>query len=344
MADITTFSSLKQQIGKKTLAPVYLLHGEEGYYIDELVKMFEEVLPPDMRDFNLYSLYAPEVTADTVIDTCRRYPMMTDFQIVILKEAQAVGANFMAKLSNYVSSPSPTTVLVISCRGALVKGKEIMSAMKTGNGIVYESKKLTERTVGPVLLDFIKEKGLNIEPKALEMLREYVGTDLSRLYNEIAKLTVTLSRGAMITPAAIESNIGISKDFNNFELVASIARRDAAKAMKIVKYFGKNPKNNPVAVISTVLFNLFSNLLIVYYTPDKNERSLMVTLGFRSPYQLTDIKAAMGNYSAWQTIEIIGHIRKFDAMTKGIGSRNDPYSLLEELVYRILAARGKVEL
>lgn len=344
MADTTTFSSLKQQIEKKTLAPVYLLHGEEGYYIDELVKMFENVLPDDMRDFNLYSLYAPEVTPDTVMDTCRRYPMMTDFQVVILKEAQAAGANFMARLSHYVAAPSPTTVLVISCRGASVKGKEIMAALKTGNGIVYESKKLTERTVGPVLLDFIKEKGLNIEPKALEMLREYVGSDLSRLYNEISKLTVTLSPGAMITPAAIEANIGISKDFNNFELIAAIARRDAAKAMKIARFFGKNPKNNPTVLISTVLFNLFSNLLIVYYTPDKSERSLMGALGFRSPYQLTDIKAAMNNYNAWQTIEIIGHIRKFDAMTKGVGSRKDPYSLLEELIYRILSARGKVEL
>lgn len=344
MADVITFSSLRQQIAAGKLMPVYLLHGEEGYYIDALVKMFEEVLAPEERDFNQYILYGGETDADTVMDTCRRYPMMADRQMVILKEAQTGGATLLNKLAPYVAQPSSTTVLVICCRGQQAKGKEIMEALKKGGGVVYESKKLTERTVGPVILEFLKEKGLNIEPKALEMMRDYIGTDLSRLYNEVTKLTVTLSQGAMVTPAVIEANIGISKDFNNFELVAAVARRDAAKAMKIVHYFSKNPKANPFMVVATVLFNLFSNLLTVYYTPDKSDKSLMDALGFRSPYQLTDVKAAMQSYNAWQVIEIIGCIRRYDAMSKGVGSRRDPYELLEELIYRILSARGKVDL
>ncbi len=344
MADVTTFSSLTQQIEKRNFAPVYLLHGEEGFYIDTLVKMFEEALSPEERDFNFYSYYAAETSPDTVMDACRRYPMMSDYQVVIVRETQSGGANFLNGLKNYVANPSPTTILVISHRGAQAKGKDFMAAMKTGGGIVYESKKLTDRTIGPVIADLVKEKELNIEPKALEMLRDHIGTDLSRVHNEIEKLAVALPKGAMITPEAVEQNVGISKDYNNFELVAAVASRDFAKAMRIVAYFRRDPTNNPTMVVDTVLFNLFSNLLIVFYTPDKTDRSLMAALGFKSPYQLIDIKEAMRNYNAWQTIEIISEIRRFDAMTKGIGSRQDPYDLLDALIYRIMTARGKISL
>lgn len=338
----TTFSSLRDQLSKGKLAPVYLLHGEEGYYIDRLVKMFESLIPEADRDFNLYTLYAPETSPAQVMDTCRRYPMMADRQVVILKEVQAMPATYLSALLPYIENPSSTSVLAICCRGAQAKGKELFSKIAASGGVVFESKKLTDRTIGPAISEFIKEKKLSIEPKALAMLRDYVGSDLSRIYNEVDKLTVTLGPGAMITPESIERNIGVSKDYNNFELIAAVSQHNEAKAFKIIDYFRHNPKNNPTIVTGTVLFNFFSNLLLCLYTPDKSDSALCAALGFRSPYQLIDLRAALRWYNAWHVIEIIATIRRFDAQSKGVGSRQDSYDLLHDLIFHIFHPVGKV--
>ncbi|MCM1076007.1 MAG: DNA polymerase III subunit delta [Bacteroides sp.] len=335
-----TFQELKRQLAAKaSLAPVYLLHGEEGYYIDELVKDFEALVPEEERDFNLYTLYAPESGVETVMDVCHRYPMMAERQVVIVKEAQAVRADQLNKLHSYVERPNPTTVLVISCRGAQAKGKDLLAALKK-NGVVFESKRLTERNVGPVIHDLIKEKGLNVDPKALAMLRDYIGADLSRLYNEIGKLALILGPGAMVTPEAIERNIGISKDYNNFELMDAIVTRNARKAFTIIGYFRDNPKNNPTVMIVSALFNQFSNLLIYHYTRDKSQAGYMDALGLRSAWGLKSYEIASRNYNVRQTIEIISALREFDAKSKGIGSRQNEYDLLKDLIFHILTARG----
>ncbi|MBD5191775.1 MAG: DNA polymerase III subunit delta [Bacteroidales bacterium] len=343
MADVITFSSLRKNIEQKKLAPVYLLHGEEGYYIDQLEKMFENVLPEQDKEFNQYVLYAPEVEAPHVVNICQSYPMMADRQMVIVKEVPST-MSFLNGLSKYVEQPNPTTVLVLCVRGATFKGKEFLTALKTGNGIVFESKKLNERSVDPVIAELLKEKNLNIEPKALQMLKEHIGTDVSRIYNEINKLTVVLQPNSMVTPAVIEQNIGISKDYNNFEFIGALSRKDFGRSMKIARYFRKNPKGNPVVILSTVMFNFFTNLMIAYYTADKSERGLMQALGYKWPVQLTDIKNGMAKYSAWQVIEVIGEIRRFDGMIKGVGSRQNEYDLLDNLIYRIITAPGKVVL
>lgn len=335
-----TFSELKRQLAARVkLAPVYLLHGEEGYYIDELVKDFEALVPEEERDFNLYVLYAPESGVEAVMDVCHRYPMMAQRQVVIVKEAQAVRADQLNKLHSYVERPNETTVLVISCRGAQAKGKELLAAVKK-NGVIFESKRLSERNVVPVINDLIKEKGLNVDPKALAMLRDYIGADLSRLYNEIGKLALILGPGAMVTPEAIERNIGVSKDYNNFELVDAIVSRNPAKAFAIVEYFRNNPKNNPTVMTVSSLFNQFSNLLIYHYTRDKSQSGYMDALGMRNAWGLRVYEVAARNYNVRQTIEIISAIREFDARSKGIGSRQNEYDLLKDLVYRILTARG----
>lgn len=335
-----TYSELKRQLAARTsLAPVYLLHGEEGYYIDELVKDFEALVPEEERDFNLYTLYAPESGVETVMDVCHRYPMMAERQVVIVKEAQAIRADQLNKLHSYVERPNPTTVLVISCRGAQAKGKELLAALKK-NGAIFESKRLNERNIVPVINDLIKEKGLNVDPKALAMLRDYIGADLSRLYNEIGKLALILGKGAMVTPEAIERNIGISKDYNNFELVDAIVSRNAAKAFAIVEYFRNNPKNNPTVMTVSSLFNQFSNLLIYHYTRDKTQAGYMDALGLRNAWGLRVYEAASRAYNVRQTIEIISAIREFDTRSKGIGSRQNEYDLLKDLIFHILTARG----
>lgn len=343
MADVTTFASLKKTIAQKKFAPVYLLHGEEGYYIDQLVKLFENVLPDMEKEFNQYVLYAPEIHPADVVSICQRYPMMSDFQMVIVKEVPST-VSFLNGLSKYVEQPSHSTVLVLCVRGATFKGKEFLTALKTGNGVVYESKKLNERSVDPVITDLLREKQLNIEPKALLMLKEHIGMDVSRIYNEINKLAVVLPPNSMVTPAVIEQNIGISKEYNNFELLAAISRKDYGQSMKIARYFRMNPKNNPTVVVATVLFNHFANLMTAYYSPDKSEKGLMQSLGLKWPSQLNNIKAAMQNYNAWQVIEVISELRHFDRMIKGIGSRQNEYDLLDNLIYRIITAPGKVNL
>lgn len=340
--DSVTFPSALKQL-KSASARVFLFHGDEGYYVDRLLDEAEGLVAECDRDFNLYTLYAPQVGSQDIIDICHRYPMMADYQVVILKEAQAVSADYFKPLVDYVSAPEPSTVLVIGGRGAQVKSKAFATAVKKGGGVVFESNKLKESALSAAIQDFVKDKGLSIEAKALSMLTDWVGSDLSRLYNEIGKLTVTLGAGAMITPEVIERNIGFSKEFNNFELIAALSKRDVAKAMRIVRYFRSNPKNNPAPVTTTVIFNYFSNMLVAYYAPDKSERGLMGALGFRWPGQLKDITNGMRCYNAAQVVQIIDTIRDYDNHSKGNGSRMDMYDLLCDLVYRILTCDGRLK-
>lgn len=341
-APAVTFESLKSQLAKRQYAPIYLLHGEEGYYIDALVKIFEQILPPEERDFNMYTMYAPEVSPDTVMDACRRYPMMSEYQVVILKEAQAIKADQLNRLHLYASQPSPTTLLVICCRGAVAKAKDLIAEIKKNNGVVFLSEKIKEYNALNYISSYIKLKGLNAEQKALEMLRDYIGTDLSRLYNEIDKLVLILGKNAMITPESIERNIGVSKDYNNFELIDALAQKDTLKVFNIVEYFRLNPKNNPTVLTVAAIFNYYSDLLTLYFSKDKSEPTLMAMVGAKWPVQFAKFKAGMKNYNAFQVIEIISAIRDFDAKSKGIGSRQNEYDLLKDLVFHILSAPGDI--
>ena len=340
--DSVSFASLKSELTKGTPAPVYLIHGEEGYYIDEIIKLAELIVPEADRDFDMYTLYAPEVVPDTVIDTCNRYPMMAPRMVVILKEVQSQGVNFLKKLKNYLASPSATTILVMAYRGEPCKSTEIINTIKKAGGVVFESRKLTPTQLSREIENCIKANGLNVDPKALSMLTDFVGSDLSRIYNEINKLTVTLGPGAMITPEVVERNIGISKDYNNFELVSAIAAKDFGKAMTIVDYFKHNPQKNPPQPLVPLIFNLFSNLLIAQYSPDKSERALMGALGLKWAGQLSDINRAMQNYRPAQVVEILSLLRQFDGFSKGNGSRMDPHDLLHDVIYRILTTPGRL--
>ncbi|MDE5566860.1 MAG: DNA polymerase III subunit delta [Muribaculaceae bacterium] len=340
-APTVTFDSLSRQIAAGQLAPVYLLHGEEGYYIDKLVERFENLLTEEEKEFNLHVLYAPEVEPGAVADLCMQYPMMADRQVVILKEAQAVASAKLNQLHRYVSAPASTTVLVICCRGAQAKGKELLAAVRA-KGVNFESKKLSESNAPAVIGDFIKAKGLKAEPKAMEMLRDYVGTDLSRLYNEIDKLTTALGAGATVTAEAVEQNIGMSKDYNNFELVDAIAVKDAKKVFTIAEYFKANPKNNPLVVSAATLFAFFADLLAAFYSPDKSDSGLMSELKLRSPWQLRRYRAAMQLYNPFQIIEIIAAIRRYDAMSKGVGSRQADHQLFRDLLFHIITAPGDI--
>ena len=341
MAESPSFLSISRDLRANNLAPIYLLHGEEGYYIDTLAKMFEELVPESDRDFDLTILYAPELETPKQVENAARQMSMFGRKVVIVKEVQTAGANFLNALVNYAADPNPSTVLCLCFRGKKASGAEFMKALKKSGGIVFESVKLNERTTAVVVSDFIKDKGLSVEPKALTMLCDFVGTDLSRIYNEIDKLTVSLGHGAMVTPEVVERNIGISKEYNSFELITAIANHNVTKTMQIYHNFRGNPKAHPVQMICPLIFNLFANLLVAYYAPDRSDHGLMAELGFRSPWQLKDIKAAMTHYGPWQTIEIIDQIRRFDAASKGNGSRQDGYALFFDLLMHILNPLGQ---
>ncbi len=346
MAETPTADSIRRSLRKGEAAPVYLLHGEEGFYADLISKEVENLVAPDDRDFDLTMLYAPETEPGAVIEAARRYPMMSARQVVIVREIQEGNkprfspTAYLNALAPYVRNPSETTVLCLCFRGAQAKGAEFMKALKEGGGVALESRKLNERMIASTVTNFITGKGLTVDPKALAMLCDFVGTDLSRLYNEVDKLTVTLGPNARITPEAVERNIGISKEYNNFEFVAAVARHEPEKVFRILGRFASDPKSNPPQVLIVNLFNLFSNLLVAHYAQDKSERGLMQELGFRFPMQLTDVRNAMKWCGPWQTIEIISLIREFDCASKGNGSRQDAFDLLHDLCFHMLNPIG----
>lgn len=337
-----TFAGLKSEIKSRKFNSVYLLHGEESYFIDEAVKLFEKVIPEEESDFNMYSLYATQTLPEEIVATCRRYPIMADLQMVILREVQAAPKRELAKLAPYLENPNPHNVLVMVSRGAKMDSKPVLDALRKGGATILESKKLYDSGIGTFITELVKDSGMSIDAKGVDMLVDNIGADLAKLNNEIEKLNMILGKGACITPEAIELHVGISKEYNNTELIDSIARRDFVKSCRIVDYFRRNPKANPTVVTGASLFSFFSNLLIAQFTKDKSDQSLMKALGLRWPMQLRQYKSAMNNFNAWQSLEIISLIRDFDCKVKGNGSRQPEYSLLEELVYAIFFAKGQL--
>jgi len=339
-----TFQSLKKEAESGKFHPVYFLHGEECYFIDEAVKLYENIVPADMKDFNMYSLYATQVPTEEIVAICRRFPIMSERQVVIVREVQSMGKRELAKLIPYFEKPSPSTVLVLVMRGEKLDSKPVLAALKEGGATIFESKTVYESGLAPFIVSIVKEKGLTIETAGIELLTEHIGANLAKLSNEIDKLAMILGRNSQITPEAIQLNIGISKDYNNRELIDSLATRNFAKALKIVDYFKRNPKPNPTVLTGAAIFSFFSNLLIAQFARDKSPSGLMKALGLYSQGMLRPYTAATSRYNAWQTIEIISLIRDFDCKIKGNGSRQPEYALLEELIYRIFCAKGNIAL
>ena len=337
-----TYESIAKSLSERRYAPVYLLHGEEGYYIDALAKRFEDILPDDEKTFNQYILHAPETEPSQIMDLCRRMPMMSERQVVILKEAQAIRADKLNKLHSYVADPAPSTILVICCRGAVAKGKDLLAALKKTGAVIFESKKVTDYNAPALIGNYIKSKDLSAGQKALEMLRDFIGTDLSRLFNEIDKLASLLPPRAEITPDVIERHIGVSREFNSFELVDAIAARDGAKAFRILAYFRSNPKAVPLVMATASVFNFFADLLQAYYSPDRSDTGIMNELKLRNQFALRRIKLGMSRYTAVQVVEILSAIRNFDVQSKGVGSRQNEHQLFFDLIYHILSAPGRL--
>ena len=336
---------LAQEIAARRFAPVYLLMGEESYFIDAIAeRLATTVLGEAERAFNQITVYGKDSEAGQVINLCRQMPMMGSYQVVILKEAQQLRG--LDKLSLYTQKPSPTTILVICHKE---KNADKRSAFYKGcaaNGAVLESVRPRDYEIASWLQQFIAKKGLAIDAKALSMLTDHLGTDISKISNELGKLVVSLPEGTKrITDADIEANIGISKDFNNFELCKAVVTRDMARALMIAEHFARNPKDNPLLLTVMALFGQFKELFVVNYLrwlarhkgrPFPPDTELMRILRKNNTFVIGEIKQNAAGWDNRKVFNILGLLREYDAKSKGLGAGGaSDGELLRELLLKI---------
>lgn len=337
MAKEITYEEIARNLKNRIYSPVYFLMGEEDYYIDRISEyILDTVLTDSEKEFNQTVIYGADVDIATVINAAKRYPMMSKYQVLVVREAQNL--KNLEELGFYLQKPMESTILVFCYKhGSLDRRKKIAAEIEKV-GVLFESKKLKEAQVPGFVASYLKRRKVEIEPKASEMMVEFVGADLNRMAGELEKLIITLPTGIRrITPEQIERNIGISKDYNNFELRSALIAKDVLKANKIVKYFNDNPKSNPIQLTLAILFGFFSNLMLAYYAPEKSEQGIAAQLGLRGTWQAREYLTAMRMYKGTKVMHIISAIRTCDAKTKGIGNSSfTDGELLKELIYEIL--------
>ncbi|MDB5131344.1 MAG: polymerase subunit delta [Mucilaginibacter sp.] len=338
-----TASEIIKTLQQKKYKPVYLLHGEEPYYIDLVSNYVEHQLLPDAeKGFNRTVLYGKDTDIMTVLGAAKRYPMMADYQVVLVKEAQDMkwGNDDTDKkninpLLNYLENPLPSTILVFCYKyGKFDKRKKTYKAIEK-NGLIFESAPLYDSKVPGWIEGFIAEKGYKINQQASLMLAEYLGNDLSKTANELEKLMLNVTAGQEITLKHIHDNIGISKEYNVFELQAALGKKDVFKANQIINYFEANPKTNPIILVLGNLNTFFSKVLAYHYTQDKSQQNLARQLGV-NPYFVKDYEQAARSYNYGKTMQIISYLREYDVKSKGVDSNTGHGGLMKELVFKIL--------
>lgn len=312
--------------------------GEEPFFIDKITDLLiEQVVPETERDFNQIIMYGSDTNVINIIETARRFPMMSEHQLVVVREAQHV--RDIEMLVHYVKNPMQSTILVINYKYKTLDKRKSLAIVTDKMGVLFDSKKIQDYKMPAFISSFLKERSTEIDSKAAQMLSDFLGNDLSRLNKELDKLALLLtdSKNKKITPELVEQNIGISKEYNNFELLKAITSRDILKANRIVQYFEKNPKNNPLNVTLSVIFNYFSNLLICQYSKDRSENGIMSILGLRSSFQAKDYITGMRYFSPMKVFNLISDIRTTDARSKGVDNTSATDSeLLKELVFKML--------
>jgi DNA polymerase III subunit delta len=328
------------ELKKKIYKPIYILTGDESYYIDEISNFIaDNILSDAEKAFNQSILYGKDVDIKTIIETSRRFPMMANHQVVIIKEAQNIKK--LEELEVYVKNPQKSTILVI-CNKLSSGGKPTEKVKKLFNlvskiGTVFESKRIYESKVPQWIASYLAQKAITISPQSAELLKDYLGNDLSKVVNELDKLIITLPAGTKkITTEHIEHNIGISKDFNRFELTNAIGMRDILKVNRIADYFAKNPGANPFLLTSSSLYQFFNKVFTYHFLPDKTERNAAVKLGV-NPYFVSDYIKAAKIYNPKKCVQIFALLREYDLRSKGVNNDSvDHGELLKELAYKIM--------
>ena len=317
------------------IKPIYFLMGDEPYYIDKLTEFIENsILTEDEKGFNQMVIYGRDTTIDDVISNAKRYPMMADRQVVVVREAQELSKT-IDKLESYVENPQTTTVLLFAYKYKTLDKRKKLPKLIEKSGVLFESKKMYDNQVGTWITRVLQGRGLTIEPKANAMLVEFLGNDLSRISNELDKLQIILPKGSTITAKDIEVNIGFSKDFNVFELQNALGSKNQVKAYQIAQYFADNPKDNPMVVTTSLIFSFFIKLLKYHGLKDKNPKNVASVLGV-SPFFLKDYDVALRNYPMKKVSSIVATLRDVDNKSKGIGANSlSTHDLLKEMLVKI---------
>ncbi len=332
-----TYDSIMRDVVQKQFKPVYLLVGEESYYIDRIVEAIENAaLSEDEKAFNLYKYYGMDANLGTVINSAKSYPMGAQYNVVELREAQQMKS--LDDLSAYMQNPQPTTILIITYKNEKIdKRKKFVSAIAS-MGVLYETPKVRDNQLPGMVMRYVNEHGYSIDNRSASIISESIGADLSRLYGELDKLFFAMPEGERaITPEFVELHIGISKDFNYFELQDALITKNVFKANQIINYFDKNEKANPIKKILSSLFRFFSNLMVAHYAADKSSGGLALALGMSDWQVRNNILPALKNYKARKVLQILEEIRAADEKSKGMnGSKVPSGDLLKSLMYVIL--------
>ncbi|MFN4235133.1 MAG: DNA polymerase III subunit delta [Bacteroidia bacterium] len=329
-----TYEQILNDLKNKKYHPIYFLCGEEPYYIDKISDYIENhVLDEAEKSFNQTILYGRDTDAITIINEAKRYPMMADRQVVIVKEAQDIKK--IEELNAYFENPTPTTLLVICYKKKSVDKRTAFGKNVSKNSVYFESAKLYDNKIPEWIDAYVKEKKYKIDPKAAIMLTEFLGNDLAKISNEIDKLILNISSNEIITPAIIEIFIGISKDYNVFELTKALGLKDVLKANRIVNYFAANPKNNPFILIISNLYSYFNKLIITHSLKNQSDNVIASELGV-NPFFVKEYKTACANYDYKKLVEIISLLHEYDLKSKGVNNNQEDSELLKELVFKIL--------
>ena len=333
-----TFQTIMQDLKNRNFAPFYLLMGDESYYIDSISDYIaSHVLSPEECDFNQTICFGSDVTAVQVADMARRYPMMAEYQVIIVKEAQNIRS--LEALEKYLKNPVKSTILVWCHKNGKIDARKKVIGVAQSVGVVFESKKLLDYQLPDFIQNYLKPKKISIDPKSCQMIADYIGADLSRIVSELDKILIYLPEDdRRITPEVVEKEVGVSKDFNAFELRNAIVSKDVFKANQIIKYFDNNPKAGSLYSFLPLLFSFFQNLMIVHYTPNKSsEQDIARALDLKSAWGSKDFITGLRNYSARKTMEIISKIREVDGKSKGLDNPNTGAGeLMKELIFFIL--------
>jgi DNA polymerase III subunit delta len=318
-----------------SIKPIYFLMGDEPYYIDKITEFIEEsILTEDEKGFNQMVMYGRDTTIEDIVSNAKRYPMMAERQVIVVREAQDL-VKTIENLESYAEQPQPTTVLVFAYKYKTLDKRKKLIKVLSKNGVVFESKKMYDNQVGTWISRVLQGRGLSIEPKANAMLVEFLGNDLSKISNELNKLQIILPKGHTITPNDIEVNIGFSKDFNVFELQNALGSRNQLKAYQIAQYFADNPKDNPMVLTTGLIFTFFVKVLKYHGLKDKNPKNVASVLGV-NPFFLKDYDVALRNYPMKKVSSIVETLRDIDAKSKGIGANSlSNHDLLKEMLVKI---------
>jgi len=325
--------AILKDIRAKQYKPIYLLHGEEAYFIDVISDYIQKnVLEANERDFNQTILYGKETNAGEIIASAKRFPMMAERQVVIVKEAQNLSRE-LDKLEGYFANPMDSTLLVLCYKYKKVDKRKKVAKLAAKAGVLFESKKLYENQVSGFIDGVMKSKGYVIEPKAAYMLVEFLGTDLAKINNELQKLQLILPKGSTITAKEVEENIGISKDFNVFELNKALGQRNVKKCFAISNYFAANPKQHPIIPIIALLYNYFSKVLLYHGLPSKSDDAVAKALKVNR-FFVKDYAQAAQYYPMRKVSAIITSIKNADLKVKGVGA--SPFAQQDILKYLLV--------